>query len=329
MEKIYEEWVEDFGVDGSGLILRVARGYGVLDQPATALTRCCRAGPEELLHVRRGLLRRHVDHLPQPKRPRAHVDGLLTSSSRNVTLDASRRSAAGSALVFGDDYKYTTDKANAYEQVTFLGNHDMGRIGYFLNQDNPKATDAELVKKDELANELMFSEPRQPGRLLRDEQGFTGAGGDKDARQTMFASKVADYHDDEPHDRTHASDAYDTSAPLYKEIAALSKLRKDNPALADGVQTERRAQWRRLRLLPYGRQQDRVPRRPQQRGRGEDGDLRDRLRRHDLPGDLRDLVPADERRRQERHRHRPGGLPPSSSRRPARSAPPPRSPRSP
>ncbi|MGW1143362.1 pullulanase-associated domain-containing protein, partial [Streptomyces zhihengii] len=76
-----------------------------------------------------------------------------------------------------------------------------------------------------------------------DEQGFTGSGGDKDARQTMFASKVADYLDDDEigTDRTHASDAYDTNAPLYRQISDLSRLRKANPALTDGVQTERYA----------------------------------------------------------------------------------------
>ncbi|WP_309318913.1 alpha amylase C-terminal domain-containing protein, partial [Streptomyces salinarius] len=56
----------------------------------------------------------------------------------------------------------------------------------------------------------------------------------------MFASKVADYLDDDEigTERTHASDAYDVRHPLYRSIAALSKLRKANPALADGVQKE-------------------------------------------------------------------------------------------
>ncbi|HEY8978962.1 MAG TPA: pullulanase-type alpha-1,6-glucosidase, partial [Streptomyces sp.] len=152
-------------------------------------------------------------------------------------------SAQALAQVFGADYKYTTDKANAYEQVTFLGNHDMGRIGTFIEQDNPKATDAELLAKDEFANELMFLSRGNPVVYYGDEQGFTGAGGDKDARQTMFASKVADYLDDDQigTTRTHATDAYDTKAPLYRQIAALSQLRKQNPALTDGVQTERYA----------------------------------------------------------------------------------------
>ncbi|MCZ9341858.1 alpha-amylase family glycosyl hydrolase, partial [Streptomyces sp. TRM76130] len=123
-------------------------------------------------------------------------------------------SAQRLASVFADDYTYTTGTANAYEQVTFLGNHDMGRIGSFLRQDDPDATDAELLKKAKLANELMFLSRGNPVVYYGDEQGFTGAGGDKDARQTMFASRTADYLDDDllGTDRTHAEDAYDTQA---------------------------------------------------------------------------------------------------------------------
>lgn len=128
--------------------------------------------------------------------------------------------------------------------MTFLGNHDMGRIGAFLKQDNPKADDAELVDRARLADEVMFLSRGNPVVYYGDEQGFTGAGGDKDARQTMFASKTADYLDDDQlgTDRTHASDAYDTGHPLYRNIAALSELTRKNPALRDGVQTERYAE---------------------------------------------------------------------------------------
>ena len=41
--------------------------------------------------------------------------------------------------------------------------------------------------------------------------------------------------------RTDATAEYDPTHPLYQAIASLSQLRKDNPALADGVQVERYA----------------------------------------------------------------------------------------
>ncbi len=128
--------------------------------------------------------------------------------------------------------------------MTFLGNHDMGRIGTFLKQDNPNATDAELLKRARLANELMFLSRGNPVVYSGDEQGFTGAGGDKDARQPLFASRAADYLDDDQlgTDRTHATDAYDTGHPVYRSIAALSKLTREHPALRDGVQQERYAE---------------------------------------------------------------------------------------
>lgn len=195
---------------------RQARRPAVLD-PVGHGPRLLRrqARTRRLLHVRRGLLRRHLHHLPYVTQGRldATLDFPFQDAARQY---ASQGGSAGRlASVFGDDYKYTTDKANAYEQVTFLGNHDMGRIGTFLKQDNPKADDAELVRRDRLANELMFLSRGNPVVYYGDEQGYTGAGGGKDARQTLFASKVADYLDDDQlgTDRTHASDAYDTGAP--------------------------------------------------------------------------------------------------------------------
>ena len=119
----------------------------------------------------------------------------------------------------------------------------MGRIGSFLKQDHPGASDGELLQRDRLAQELMFLSRGNPVVYYGDEQGFTGAGGDKDARQTMFASRVPDYLADDElgTDRTHAADSYDPTHPLYRTIADLSRLTKANPALRDGVQSERYA----------------------------------------------------------------------------------------
>ncbi|WP_405834715.1 pullulanase-type alpha-1,6-glucosidase [Streptomyces sp. NBC_01176] len=244
MEKIYERWVGDFGVDGFRIDTVKHVDMPFWTQWATALDRyAAERGRKNFFMF--GEVYSADTSVTSPYVTQGRLDATLDFPFQDAARSYASQggSAKKLASVFGDDYKYTTDKANAYEQVTFLGNHDMGRIGSFLKQDDPKGTDAELVKKDRLANELMFLSRGNPVVYYGDEQGFTGAGGDKDARQTMFASRVADYLDDDElgTDRTHASDAYDTSAPLYQEIAALSKLRKDNPALADGVQTERYA----------------------------------------------------------------------------------------
>ncbi|WP_225830935.1 pullulanase-type alpha-1,6-glucosidase [Streptomyces sp. NK08204] len=244
MEKIYERWVRDFGVDGFRIDTVKHVNMDFWTQWATALDKYAAAQGRKNFFMF-GEVYSADTSVTAPYVTQGRLDATLDFPFQDAarTYASQGGSAQKLASVFGDDYKYTTDKANAYEQVTFLGNHDMGRIGYFLKQDNPKATDAEILRKDELANELMFLSRGNPVVYYGDEQGFTGSGGDKDARQTMFASKVADYLDDDEigTDRTHADDSYDTSAPLYKEIAALSELRKNNPALADGVQTERYA----------------------------------------------------------------------------------------
>ncbi|MCH5677147.1 pullulanase-type alpha-1,6-glucosidase [Streptomyces gilvus] len=244
MEKIYERWVRDFAIDGFRIDTVKNVNMEFWTRWATALDKYAAE------HGRKNFFMFGETYSADTSVTSPYVtQGRLDATLDFPFQDAARAYASqgGSAQklagVFADDYNYTTDKANAYEQVTFLGNHDMGRIGYFLKQDNPRATDAEILKKDELANEVMFLSRGNPVVYYGDEQGFTGSGGDKDARQTMFASKVADYLDDDEigTDRTAASDSYDTSAPLYKQISALGKLRKDNPALADGVQTQRYA----------------------------------------------------------------------------------------
>ncbi|MFD9106889.1 pullulanase-type alpha-1,6-glucosidase [Streptomyces bottropensis] len=244
MEKIYEKWVRDFRIDGFRIDTVKHVDMRFWTRWATALDAyAAKKGRDDFFMF--GEVYSADTSVTSPYVTRGRLDSTLDFPFQDAARSYASQggSAKKLAAVFGDDYKYTTDKANAYEQVTFLGNHDMGRIGTFLKQDDPKASDAELLAKDRLANELMFLGRGNPVVYYGDEQGFTGAGGDKDARQTMFASKTADYLDDDQlgTDRTHATDAYDTRAPLYRQISALAKLRKAHPALADGVQTERYA----------------------------------------------------------------------------------------
>src|SRR2546430_10934434 len=46
--------------------------------------------------------------------------------------------------------------SNVYELPTFLGNHDMGRFGGFVQADNPGAGDAQWVARARLGHELMY-----------------------------------------------------------------------------------------------------------------------------------------------------------------------------
>ncbi|MEU6458482.1 pullulanase-type alpha-1,6-glucosidase [Streptomyces sp. NPDC047065] len=244
MEKIYQRWVKDFAIDGFRIDTVKHVNMEFWTQWATALDAyAAKKGRDDFFMF--GEVYSADTSVTSPYVTEGRLDSTLDFPFQDAARAYASQggSAQKLASVFGDDYKYTTDKANAYEQVTFLGNHDMGRIGTFLRQDDPEASDAELLRKDRLANELMFLSRGNPVVYYGDEQGFTGAGGDKDARQPMFASRTADYLDDDQlgTDRTHAEAAYDPDAPLYRQISTLAKLRKAHPALADGVQTERYA----------------------------------------------------------------------------------------
>src|SRR3546814_7554694 len=71
-----------------------------------------------------------------------------------------------------------------------------------------------------------------------DEQGFTGDGGDQDAREDMFPSKGAIYNDNDliGTEATTAQSNFDPDHPLYRAFARLAKLRQDHVALRRGEQ---------------------------------------------------------------------------------------------
>ncbi|WP_024287088.1 pullulanase-type alpha-1,6-glucosidase [Cellulomonas sp. KRMCY2] len=141
----------------------------------------------------------------------------------------------GLTQLFAGDDMYTTPTTSASALPTFLGNHDMGRIGYFV------AGDGNGLERSELAHSLMYLTRGQPVVYYGDEQGFAGLGGDKSARQTLFASQVAEYTDQQllTGETVGSVDRFDTDAPLYDHIAALAALRDTTPALQTGAQIER------------------------------------------------------------------------------------------
>ncbi|WP_268257527.1 alpha-amylase family glycosyl hydrolase, partial [Streptomyces olivaceoviridis] len=198
MERIYEKWVRDFGVDGFRVDTAKNVDMAFWTQWATALDRyAARHGRRNFFLFAEAFSADASITAPYVTQGRldATLDFPFQAAARNF---ASRGGPADDlAHVFAQDYRYTTDKTNAYSEVTFLGSHDMGRIGAFVTQDHPGADDAELLRRDRLAHELMFFSRGDPVIYSGDEQGFTGAGGDKDARQTMFASRVPDYLDDD------------------------------------------------------------------------------------------------------------------------------------
>jgi neopullulanase len=119
---------------------------------------------------------------------------------------------------------------------TFLGNHDAGRFAMFIKRAMPDVSPGELLARTELGHALMFTMRGVPTVYSGDEQGFVGDGGDQDARETLFASKVKVYLDNDliGTTRSNADDNFATDHPLYKEIAMLAKIRTGSPALRRG-----------------------------------------------------------------------------------------------
>ncbi|MHC4996867.1 MAG: alpha-amylase family glycosyl hydrolase, partial [Planctomycetota bacterium] len=138
------------------------------------------------------------------------------------------------------DY-YTDADSNAYSLPLFLGNHDIGRVGLFINQDNPGASDAEQVARSALAHALMFFGRGVPVVYYGDEQGFVGDGGDQDARQDMMPSQVASYNDDDliGTTATTADANFDDTHPLYQTLSDFAALLDAHPALTRGAQLQR------------------------------------------------------------------------------------------
>ncbi len=142
------------------------------------------------------------------------------------------------ARLFAGDALYEGGAEAALQLPTFIGNHDAGRAAFFLHQALPQANDAELIQRVLLANAMMFTLRGVPIIYYGDEQGFMGLGGDQDARQDMFASKVASYNG-QPLLGTSATTAqsnFNPDHPLYRAIRALAQLRTSQPALRRGRQ---------------------------------------------------------------------------------------------
>ncbi len=140
-----------------------------------------------------------------------------------------------------DDY-YTDADSDVYRLPTFIGNHDMGRIGFFIQKGADDSTNEdELLRRSRLAHALMYFSRGIPVIYYGDEQGFTGDGLDQDAREDMFPSQVASYNDNNllGTDATTAADNFNTDHPLYKALKQFGEIRQSHPPLRNGIQVHR------------------------------------------------------------------------------------------
>ena len=152
-----------------------------------------------------------------------------------------------SALFENDDY-YTSAQSSASNLVTFLGNHDVGRVGYTIASKRIQPTD-QLLPRTNLANALMYFSRGIPVVYYGDEVGMTGSNSGKDqfARQDMFPTDIELWKNEV---RVGGSpigngDSFSitSQSPVANYLIKLAEIRKSNPALANGPMLERYSKY--------------------------------------------------------------------------------------
>ena len=150
------------------------------------------------------------------------------------------------AKLFRSDALYEGGAAAALQLPTFVSNHDSpGHIAAAIQLARPNAGENEVLKRDMLAQAMLLTLRGVPTIYYGDEQGFAGkGGGDQNARQDMFPSRVASYNEEKllGSSATTAQSNFDPQHPLYREIAKLAHIRTSHRALTRGLQVIRYAQ---------------------------------------------------------------------------------------
>ena len=148
-----------------------------------------------------------------------------------------------SALFENDDY-YISAQSSPSNLVTFLGNHDVGRVGYIIANKRIQPVD-QLLPRTNLANALMYFSRGIPVVYYGDEVGMTGSNSGKDqfARQDMFKTDIELWKKETRVGGLPIGDGDAFSAtsqsPVANYLIKLAEIRKSNPALANGPMLER------------------------------------------------------------------------------------------
>ncbi|MBO9709480.1 MAG: alpha-amylase [Caulobacter sp.] len=238
---IYGQWIDDFGIDGYRIdtARHVNPEFWQAFVPAMLARARARGIPNfhifgEVYETEPGLLARftRVDGYP------AVLDFAFQAAVADVVNG--KVGTAALARLFSQDALYEGGADAARQLPTFLGNHDMGRIGHFLRAAHPQATPEELTRRAILAHAFLMFTRGVPVIYYGDEQGLAGAGGDRDSRQDMFATRAPAYGADTLIDGTTAASAhFRVDGALYKAISGMARLRASDPALLGGRQAVR------------------------------------------------------------------------------------------
>ena len=240
---IYRGWVERFRVDGFRIDTAKHVNPEFWQQFVPAMLTAARAAGIPNFHifgevnageVDTALLAEHtrVDRLP------AVLDFAFAAAVRETV--AGKAGTEVLARLFEGDVLYEGGAQAAQQLPTFVSNHDGGRFAYFVRRLRPGVSDEEALRRVLLAHAMLFTLRGVPVIYYGDEQGFTGSGGDQDARQDMFASRVPSYLGERPLGSATAQGShFDREHPLFRAIAQLAHLRTTQAALRRGPQIVR------------------------------------------------------------------------------------------
>lgn len=242
MIDIYKQWITDFKVDGFRIDTAKHVNPEFWQVFIPAIEEHAKAEGIEHFHIfgevyefDPGQLAKFTtyDRIPTV------LDFAFQGTARGVIADG--QPARNFERLFEADKVYEGGEATAMQLPTFLGNHDMGRFAQFLREGDPDMGDAEMLSRLKLAHAMMMFSRGVPTIYYGDEQGFISDGGDRPARENMFASQVPDYNDNDliGTDATTAERNFDTAHPLYVAISEMAALRHAHTGLRRGEQTVR------------------------------------------------------------------------------------------
>jgi len=247
MIDIYCGWITKFGVDGFRIDTAQHVDAAFWQQFVPAMLACARKRGIPNFHIFGEVATGEMD--PAHTAVNTRVDKLpsvLDFSFGRAVIDVVSGVAGTDELerLFRADPLYEGGAPAALRLPTFLGNHDAGRFPALMKLFGFKGSDDELLRRDMLGHAMLLTLRGVPTIYSGDEQGFVGKGGDQDARQDMFASKVASYNEDKllGTGSTTAQANFNPQHPLYREIATLAHIRTSHPALTRGLQLVRYSQ---------------------------------------------------------------------------------------
>jgi len=242
MIEIYGSWIDRYGVDG--FRIDTARHVNPEFWQAFVPAMLQRAAANGIPHfhifgevstsdIDVALLARYTRDARLP----AVLDFAFASAVRATV--AGNAGTDKLARLFADDTLYANGEQTALQLPTFISNHDAGRFAYYVRKERPQASDDEVLQRVQLAHAMLFMLRGVPVVYYGDEQGFTGVGGDQDARQDMMTSRTQSYLADRRIGTGKNPPNFDLNHPIARAIAKLSALRRAHTALRSGQQIVR------------------------------------------------------------------------------------------